>query len=136
MSTGYSSTPLIQKLGIKPGYRVCFINQPDNYFELLGDLPTNVSVSLLDDGEFDFIHAFYLSAVDLREQFAELKAALKSDGVLWLSWAKKASKVETDLNREIVREIGLSGGLVDVKVGAIDAIWSGLKFVYRKEDRC
>ncbi|GAB4524177.1 MAG: DUF3052 family protein [Anaerolineae bacterium] len=135
MSTGYSGTPLIQKLGIRQGYRVCVINQPDNYVELLGDLPSNVFVSPLDDGEFDFIHAFYLSAVDLREQFAELKAALKSDGILWISWVKKASKVETDLNREIVRETGLSGGLVDVKVGAIDATWSGLKFVYRTKDR-
>lgn len=87
MSTGYSGTPLIKKLGVRSGHRVCILNQPDNYFGLLGDLPDNVMVLLLDDGDLDFKHAFYLSADVLREQFAQLRSALKADGMFWISWA-------------------------------------------------
>ena len=102
---------------------------------MLGDLPNDVATRDLADGDLDFIHAFFLDAEELRETFADLKAALARDGMLWISWAKKASKIPTDITREIVREIGLSGGLVDVKVGSVDDKWSGLKFVYRLEDR-
>lgn len=135
MTTGYSGTPLLKKLGIKAGHRLCFLNEPDDYRELLGPLPDGVTEVELDAGELDFVHGFYLATDDLKAAFPVLKAALKPDGTLWISWAKKASKIKTDVTREVVREVGLAGGLVDVKVGAIDESWSGLKFVYRVEDR-
>jgi hypothetical protein len=83
----------------------------------------------------NFIHAFFLRSRQLAVQFPELKAALAYNGIMWISWPKKASKVETDLNENIVRQMGLDTGLVDVKVAAVDDIWSGLKFVYRLEER-
>lgn len=134
---GYSGTPLIQKLGIKPGQRACFIRPPEDYARRLGPLPTGVQLltRLGKPHSMDFIHAFCLMSGQLAVQFPELKAALAYDGILWISWPKKASKVETDLSDDVVRQLGLRSGLVDVKVAAVDEIWSGLKFVYRLEDR-
>lgn len=135
MTAGYSGTPLIRKLGIKVGYAIATVNAPDNYDDLLGELPDDVRYTELSDGSLDFVHAFYLEKAQLAVDFSRLKWALKLDGMLWISWAKKASKVPTDLTGDVVRELGLQGGLVDVKVCAVDAMWSGLKFVYRVEDR-
>lgn len=131
---GYSKTPLLKKLGIKPGDRVRFVNAPENYAELLGPLPEAVQI-VGDEENVNFIHFFSKSRVEFETQFHELKLALAKDGMLWISWPKKAAKVETDLDGNIVREFGLANGLVDVKVAAVDDIWSGLKFVYRLEDR-
>ena len=135
---GYSKTPLVKKLGIKPNFLIMPVNAPSNYWELLGTLPENVQV--VDkkgpvEHTVDFIHLFSKSADELQNEIHSLQTSLKKEGMLWVSWPKKASKVATDLNDGVVRKIGLATGLVDIKVCAVDDIWSGLKFVYRKADR-
>ena len=138
MSAGYSGTPLVRKLGIKVGYQVVLLYTPDNYLTTLGDLPDDVNLlnELPEKAEsVEFIQAFYQERVDLEAEFDQLKQAIRKDGMVWISWLKKASKIPTDINENVVREIGLGHGLVDVKVAAVDNIWSGLKFVYRVEDR-
>ena len=132
---GYSGTPLLKKLGIKPQFTLWIVNPPENYFAMLGDLPKHVQLKNEAGEHYNFIHIFTKSQSELNEQLLQLKASLAKDGMLWISWPKKASKVRTDLDGNIVRQIGLDAGLVDIKVAAVDEIWSGLKFVYRKEDR-
>ncbi len=135
MSSGYSGTPLIKKLGIKPHYKVRFINVPDNYFDLLGPLPEGLR-QLEDNSEAaNFIHLFAESAAEYENAILLLKDEIERDGMIWVSWYKKASKIPTDLNENIIRDIALDLGLVDVKVCAVDARWSGLKIVIRKENR-
>jgi hypothetical protein len=135
MSAGYSGTPLVKKLGIKAGFRIIILNAPDNYAMTLGDLPDGVDIAHDLNGQFDFIHFFTTERALLEVQFPVLKAALLPTGMLWLSWPKRAAKMITNLDENIIRDIGLSNGLVDVKVAAIDEHWSGLKFVYRVKDR-
>jgi len=120
---------LAQKLGIKSGHWLALINAPDG-FEL--DLPADVSVG---DGICDIIVAFYTERAALVEGFAGLAAALQPAGGLWIAWPKKSSGVATNLNDNLVREVGLAAGLVDNKVCAVTDIWSGLRFVYRLKDR-
>lgn len=134
---GYSGTPLIKKLGIQPGHRICILNAPPGYAQTLGPLPAGVKrvARLGKPHSLDFIHAFFLQTRPLASQFAALKAALAYDGLLWISWPKKTPKVTTDLNENVIRQLGLAAGLVDVKVAAVDEVWSGLKFVYRLKDR-
>ena len=138
MSAGYSGTPLIKKLGIKAGFRIAIINAPDHYLELLGDLPDGVTVDdeivNFDEG-YDFVHAFYIHRVDYEADFELLKSAIKKNGMVWVSWYKKSSKMPTDIIEDVIRDVALAGGLVDVKVAAIDQQWSGLKLVYRTIDR-
>lgn len=135
MTAGYSGKPLVQKLGIKPDWQVIFINAPENYDSLLVALPEGVAVQKKLTGEFNFIQFFTTERGELEEQFPKLKAALKPDGMLWISWPKRAAKIPTDLDENIIRDTGLRIGLVDVKVIAVDEKWSGLKFVYRLENR-
>ncbi len=135
MPAGYSKTPLVKKLGIKLGFKIHFANPPDNLQSLLGELPEKTTTIVELNGPVDYIHFFTKSKDELQTQFPILKAVLAQNGLLWISWPKKASKVMTDLNENIVRDIGLQNGLVDVKVCAVDEIWSGLKFVYRLKDR-
>lgn len=132
---GYSGTPLMKKLGIKPGFKTLFLNPPENYDEILGPLPENAIRLKYLRGGMDFIQFFTREQTDLEEQFPQLKGALAPNGMLWISWPKKSSKIESDLNENLIREIGLQNGLVDVKVCAVDKNWSGLKFVYRLKDR-
>lgn len=136
MPAGYSGTPLIKKLGIKQGYTMMTVNEPEHYFELLGELPGNVILMKSgSEGTADFIHLFAENEQVLHDSFPPLKKKLKKEGLLWVSWIKGSSKMKTDINSNDVRELGLELGLVDVKVCAVDKDWSGLKFVYRKEDR-
>ena len=137
MTAGYSSTPLVKKLGIKSGFRVLLRRAPDHYLALLGELPPAVSIDakLADGADYDFVHAFYQRRADYEAEFAALKAAIHKQGMIWISWYKKASKMPTDITETVVREVALAGGLVDVKVAAIDGQWSGLKLVYRLADR-
>ena len=134
-TAGYSGTPLVKKLGIKPGMRVLFVNPPEDYEATLGPLPESVVRLKATQPELDFIHFFAKQASELKAHLSELKSALARDGMLWISWPKNTSKVPTDLSESVVREIGLGAGLVDIKVAAVDAVWSGLKFVYRLADR-
>ncbi len=134
---GYSGTPLAKKLGIKEGYTILLINQPQHYKSLFTDFPLNTKeVKRPQVESVDFAHVFCTTENDLKTYLPKLKPALKKDGMVWVSWPKGSSEIKTTINRETVRDYVLSEiGLVDIKVAAIDADWSGLKFVYRKEDR-
>ncbi len=134
---GYSGTPLLKKLGIKADYTVLFINEPDHYVEMLGEFPEGVlSVNADHAGPIDFIHVFCKTEEELHTLFPPQKDKLDKNGLIWVSWIKKASKDFTATFPESeVRTLGLNIGLVDVKVCAVDENWSGLKFVYRVEDR-
>jgi hypothetical protein len=135
---GYSGTPLPKKLGIKPGHRVRFSGAPPEFMTTLGKLPTPLYVVAEADetvSGLDLVVFFTTAADALRERFHALAASLAPAGMLWIAWPKKASRVPTDLTEDVVRQIALDGGMVDVKVCAIDATWSGLKLVYRLKDR-
>ena len=135
MPAGYSKRSLVEKLGIKPQSNIAILNAPAGFAETLGALPDGVALKSGLSKELQFIHAFYLDRRQLELQFPALKKALAESGALWISWPKKAAKIPTDLTENIVRETGLRHGLVDIKVCAVDAVWSGLKFVYRVKDR-
>src|SRR5512135_130752 len=132
---GYSGTPLIKKLGIKPGQRIALLSGPPGYRKTLGPLPGEVKWAEQLDENLDFIQLFVTTQAELKRRFKEAKEWLAAQGSLWVSWPKKASGVATDLNENAIRKLGLELGLVDVKVCAVDETWSGLKFVYRLKDR-
>ncbi len=111
------------------------MNQPEHYFDLLEKIPNSISIKEKLRGEIDFIHFFTKNKKDCLAILPKLKKHLSKNGMLWISWPKKASKIPTDINEDIIRSIALSCGLVDVKVCAIDESWSGLKLVYRLKDR-
>lgn len=136
MRAGYSKRTLVEKLGIKKG-NVLILNPPYDYDKLLGKLPAPVNViHSLDDKTFNFIQYFVTSQEALKEMFSKLKGHLTKSGMLWISWPKSSCTwIGTDLNENIIRDIGLKEGLVDVKVIAVNEAWSGLKFVYRLKDR-
>jgi hypothetical protein len=134
-TAGYSGTPLLKKLGIKAEMRLRFVFPPDNYQELLGELPENVTVTESEAEEVDFIHLFAKDQATFEQEIAKLKDQIQKHGMIWVSWYKKASKIPTDLNENIIRDTALSLGLVDIKVCAVDEKWSGLKLVWRKENR-
>jgi hypothetical protein len=133
-SFGYSGTPLVRKLGIKPHARLQFVSPPHDFEELVArDMPSGTVVSRR--GPLDFALLFVKSSSELKKDFPLLRDRLESNGMLWVGWPKKSSGVATDLTEDVVREYGLEAGLVDVKVCAIDDVWSGLKFVRRLKDR-
>jgi hypothetical protein len=132
---GYSGTPLWKKLGIREGMTVLTIRAPSNYRKLLPGLPKGVAFVTEADPSIEFVHLFVTSASDLASRLAELKPALAPDGAIWVSWPKKTSGVKTDVTENTIRDVALPMGLVDVKVCAVDATWSGLKLVIRRKDR-
>jgi hypothetical protein len=132
---GYSGTPLPQKLGIKPDHRVALLRAPEGFDATLGALPAGVTVRTRARGPLDVIVSFTVSERELRRRFDTLARALDPAGGLWIAWPKRASGVPSDLDENVVREVGLEAGLVDNKVCAIDETWSGLRFVVRLEDR-
>jgi hypothetical protein len=132
---GYSATPLVKKLGIKPHSSLLIQNSPSGYFEWIDPLPENVSVKKRVAGELDFIHLFVTTQNEFKKQFIANMKTLKKDGMMWVSWPKKSARIATDLDENIIRDFGLEAGLVDVKVCAVDETWSALKFVYRLIDR-
>jgi len=130
---GYSGTPLPKKLGIKDGFNVRLIDAPS---DVVSELKSSLEKCLRDANDpLDFVILFTKSSTALRTEFSAIARALAPAGMIWVSWPKKSSGVPTDLNENIVREIGLAAGLVDVKVCAVTDIWSGLKFVRRLKDR-
>jgi hypothetical protein len=133
--TGYSRTPLAKKLGMKPGMRVWLRNAPEDLEASLEGLPDNVSISRRKRENVDLVVCFATSAGKLQADVDLARTVIPPDGVVWMAWPKKASKVPTDITEDRLREMFLPTGLVDVKVCAIDEIWSGLKFVVRKELR-
>jgi hypothetical protein len=132
---GYSGTPLPKKLGMKPGTRVALLSPPPGYPGGLGELPPGVELDPPAGAPVDVLLAFVTSMAELQEGFGEWAVRLAPAGGLWIGWPKKASGVPTDLNENLIREVGLAHGLVDNKVCAIDNTWSGLRFVYRLSDR-
>ena len=133
---GYSNTPLLKKLGIKPYTKIIIQNEPMYYFELISPISEGVSLLMKSTNEkVDFIHLFVCERSVFEKEFLILKKKMKKEGMMWVSWPKKASKVQTDLSDASIRDFGLANGLVDVKVCAVDDIWTGLKFVYRVKDR-
>ena len=132
---GYSGTPLPRKLGIGEGSRVLFADAPDGFATTLGEVPASVELVAAGEGAVDVAVLFARDAAALRAKFAGLAASLQPAGGLWVAWPKRSSGVSTDLDENLVREIGLAEGLVDNKVCAIDATWSGLRFVWRLRDR-
>jgi len=133
---GYSGTPLVKKLGFKEGFRTALVNPPKGFQKELAPVPNNVSISVGTlTKPLDLIILFADSQKMLKMEFPRLARKLMENGMLWIAWPKKASGISTDLSDSSVRDIGLAAGLVDVKVCAINDVWSGLKFVYRLEDR-
>ena len=132
---GYSGKPLFEKLGLKPAHRVFLWNAPQSYQAELKPLRELLKFTTRPEGPLDFVHLFTDKRKQLEEQLSRLKKQLDQKGCIWISWPKKSAGVKTDLDENVVRNIGLNAGLVDVKVCAVDEIWSGLKFVYRLKDR-
>jgi hypothetical protein len=136
MSTaGYSGTPLVKKLGIKPGASLGLFGAPDDFDRTLGQLPEGVAVRRRLRGPLDVIVAFYIQRAPLERRLPALRDAMRPAGGLWIAWPKRASGLATDISENVVRELGLAAGLVDNKVCAIDTTWSGLRLVYRLRDR-
>lgn len=136
MSAGYSGTPLPKKLGIKAGQRIAFLDAPPAFAAALGPLPEGAGAPRTSArGPLDLVVAFVTERRRLAQRLPRLIAALDPAGALWIAWPKRASGVATDLTEDVVRELALANGVVDVKVCAIDATWSGLKLVVRVRDR-
>jgi hypothetical protein len=136
MTVGYSGTPLQRKLGIKPGMSIALLNAPPDIDTVLGELPDGVTTSRRLTGHRDLVLIFITRQVDLASRLASLTAAIAPNGMIWVAWPKRASKIDTDMTEDVIRDIVLpSSGLVDVKVCAIDQVWSGLKLVIRKTAR-
>lgn len=133
---GYSGTPLEKKLGIKSGFKMCIYNMPDHYFQLFAAFPEDVHthISLRGKG-YDMIHFFTKKEQELTKKLPLMKEKILQNGSIWVSWPKKASKVATDVTEDVIRDLALSIGLVDVKVCAVDEVWSGLKLMIPVKDR-
>ena len=132
---GYSGTPLPRKLGLKPGMRVAWPTAPAHFEGLLGPLPDGVRVKRRATAPLDLAVVFVTRRADLARRLPGLQAAIAPDGAVWAAWPKRASGVQTDMTEDVVRELALPLGLVDVKVCAIDETWSGLRLVIRRELR-
>jgi hypothetical protein len=132
---GYSKTPLAQKLGIKPGAQVAALNPPSSYRNLLAPLPAGVSFVDKATADARFVHLFVTERRVLEKELKRLRKLLADAGVLWISWPKKASGVASDITEDVIREVCLPLGFVDIKVCAVDATWSGLKLMVRREER-
>jgi hypothetical protein len=135
MSAGYSGTPLTKKLGIAAGSRVAALHAPPGYAALLDPLPEGVVFEPRAGARTDIAHVFVHEREALARELAALRRALRPDAALWVSWPKKASKIPTTVTEDVIRELALPLGFVDVKVCAVDDTWSGLKLVVRKELR-
>ena len=135
MSAGYSKTTLSKKLGIKSGYHLKLVNAPTYYFDLFTDMPVDIQLNKAAKQKQDIIHFFTRSAAELNKLLPRLKNEIVDNGIIWVSWPKKAARVETDVSENLIRDVGLGCGLVDVKVCAVDEVWSGLKFVIPVKDR-
>ena len=133
--SGYSGTPLFKKLGIKPGFRIRCEGPPANYRDLLEPLPDDVAISNRYKKDIDVYHLFVKSHDGLKNRLGTIVAEMNSNSMIWVSWPKKSSKVKSDVTEDVVRKVALPLGLVDIKVCAVDDVWSGLKLVIRKKLR-
>jgi hypothetical protein len=135
MTAGYSGTLLIKKLGIKPGNRIAVVRPPFEYARAVGPLPSGVRIVGASARNLNMVHLFATSARALERSLRTAVGRIARDGMIWVSWPKRASRVPTDVTEDVVRRIALPLGLVDVKVCAVDDVWSGLKLVIRRERR-
>jgi hypothetical protein len=136
--SGYSGTPLPKKLGLKPEFSALFVALPQDLRQLAEDMPQARcldTLSHIDGSGLDYLHVFETTRAALEDHASGLRAMLRPAGMLWISWPKKAAKVPTTITEDVLRSIFLPIGLVDVKVCAVNEIWSGLKFVIRKDLR-
>jgi hypothetical protein len=127
--SGYSETPLIKKLGIKPGMKILLINQPDDYFSLV---EMNLKGQLVKANETpDLVHLFVKNNQEFEKEMKKLKMVCKKNPAItfWVSWYKRSSRIDTDINEDMIRNYALKNDLVDVKVCAVSEVWSGLKLV-------
>ena len=134
-TSGYSGTPLEKKLGIKRDFKIRIVNQPAYYFELFTEMPENIEILTDKKIKKNLIHYFTKQVKDLHKDIVSMRNEIEPDGIIWISWPKKSSKVATDISEEIIRDLALANGLVDIKVCAVDEIWSGLKLVIPVKDR-
>jgi hypothetical protein len=132
---GYSGTPLLHKLGIKPGYRIHVHAAPCDYHDLVGKLPDGAVLVPKLSAKLHMIHLFVTESRRLAATLKRIKTKILPDGIIWVSWPKKAARTETDVTEDVIRAVALPLGLVDVKVCAVDEVWSGLKLVIRRELR-
>ena len=135
MPAGYSGTPLAKKLGFKPGDLVCLLGAPAGFRKLLVPLPEGVTFATRFNQSARIVHVFATRKSDLSRVLASCRKSLAPDAGIWVSWPKKAAKMETDITEDVIRAVALPMGLVDIKVCAVDETWSGLKLVLRKELR-
>ena len=134
MATGYSGTPLSTKPGIKEGFKISLINEPDHYWKLFSDFPVDIKM-VKGKTKADFIHYFVKEEKLLKADISGLKESIEQNGMIWISWSKKSSKVQTDITEDVIRDLSLRNGLVDVKVCAVDETWSGPKPVIPVKNR-
>ena len=133
---GYSGTPLVRKLGIKPGTKLVVVGDvPDEYRTWLGPLPERTTITGRGRPPFQAVHVFVTTRAELAKQLAHLRKTLTPDGYVWVSWPKKASRVPTNITEDVIREVALPLGFVDIKVCAVSEVWSGLKLVIRVSER-
>ena len=135
MSAGYSATPLSKKLGIKQGVTLVTVNAPAQYADLISPLPDAVTLATAQSADFDLLHLFTTSRAELIDVLTRHRHSMKQTAAIWVSWPKKASKIPSEITEDVIREICLPMGLVDIKVCAVDQVWSGLKLVIRKNLR-
>jgi hypothetical protein len=135
-SIGYSGTPLAKKLGIKAGMKLLAVGDvPDEYASWLAPLPERVSISSNGKPPFQAVHVFVTKRAELAKHLERLRKTLEPDGYVWISWPKRASKVPTNITEDVIREVALPLGFVDIKVCAVSEVWSGLKLVIRVSER-
>jgi hypothetical protein len=132
---GYSGTPLAKKLGIKPGSQVVTRDAPTEYLKWLGPLPPSAAITKRISASTDIVHVFTTRRANLERELNQLRKALRPDAAVWVSWPKKGSKVPTNITEDVIRQIALPMGWVDIKVCAVSEVWSGLKLVVRKDLR-
>lgn len=133
--SGYSRTPLVKKLGIKDSSRIFLVNAPIDYLSLITPLPAGVTFESQITEETDIVQIFVTERFKLERELRDVLSHIRPDGIVWVSWPKKSSRVPTDITEDVIREVALPLGLVDIKVCAVDETWSGLKLMLRKENR-
>lgn len=134
-TAGYSGTSLAKKLGFKEGFIIKLVNEPAYYLDLLTDLPANIRFVNDKKTKKNIVHFFTKEATELYKSIVPFKNEIEQNGMIWVSWPKKASKVPTDITEDLIRDFALANGLVDVKVCAVDEVWSGLKLVIPVKNR-
>ena len=133
MAAGYSGTPLAKKLGLKTGQCAWLVRMPASVRAEIGDVGLREVEAI--ESDLDVAHVFVTERAELERLLADLRATIAPDGMVWVSWPKKASRVPTDVTEDAIRDVALPMGWVDVKVCAVDEVWSGLKLMIRKELR-